>query len=192
MRRILLVALISTAAVSTAHPATGAELTSATISAVEVTATGTSGNRTATVEVVDGPVHLECPPPSHQFCLDPQEGNLAVVNIDFGTPMADIDRLCVAFRFQGDLVDPGEGIMISFDPLGSSGSSAFGFENVGSSPISEREVCLVGGVHPEVEAFLDGQETGYVFVTRSSIYAMKPGKGCGDGNHLHERRAGCI
>jgi hypothetical protein len=165
-------------------PAAAAEFSSATLLGVEVFATGAEGNRSASATVIDAPVHLACPPPFRHVCLEPSPGNVAVVNIDFGTPLVDVQQVCVVFYFVGDLIEPGEAVLITFEQ---SRNIAGGFGNGGNFPIAQRMSCQTD---PEVLAgFLDGHETGYVFVARD--FTSRLGLGCGDEKHVHERRGNC-
>jgi hypothetical protein len=100
----------------------------------------------------NAPVTLVCPAILPFVCVGPSPGNMAVVPIRISKKALPIERLCVTFRFEGDLLDPGEGILFTFslDPL----ASAFGLSNIGTVPQSERTVCLVAGFHDEELAML--------------------------------------
>jgi hypothetical protein len=166
-------------------PATAAEQASVTLTNVEMYATGASGTEVASVDVVGTPVHLVCPLRSKFVCLNPSTGNTATVNIDFGLPLVDVTQLCIVFHFADDLVDPGEEVLITFEH---SSSIANGIGNVGGSAVAQQTACITD---PRVLAgFLAGEETGYVFVSRSS--AARAGLGCGDDKHLHERGWDCV
>ncbi len=71
--------------------------------------------------------------------------------------------------------------------------------------MSERTVCLASGFHDEwLALFLDGEQTIHVFMAQGSATIsdvdvvatgvaanVKPGKGCGDKNHVHQRQGEC-
>jgi len=156
-----------------------------TLTNVEAFATDAGGTHVATVDVIDSPVHLVCPMPPKRVCLDPGPGNTATVRIEFGQPLHDVELLCLVFHFNGDLVEPGEEVLITFEQ---SASSASGFGNVGSDPIAERELCITDPV--VLAGFVDGHETGYVFSSRS--YVARPGQGCEDRNHVHVGIGDCV
>ncbi len=94
------------------------------------------------------------------------------------------------------------GFLIDVDP---DTSGAFGAENIDPAAVSERTVCLASGFHDEwLALFLDGEQTIHIFMTQGSATIsdvevvatgvaanVKPGKGCGDKNHVHQREGEC-
>jgi hypothetical protein len=73
-----------------------------------------------------------------------------------GTRFASIDSACFTFTFSGDLLDPGESLFID---LGGSAQTTFGFENVSSTSVTSRTVCIVSGFHDALLALLlDGKQ----------------------------------
>jgi hypothetical protein len=60
--------------------------------------------------------------------------------------------VCIEFQFEGDMLDPGEGLLID---LGSS-AGAFGATNVSLVPEASRRLCTAQT--EQLAAFLDGRE----------------------------------
>jgi hypothetical protein len=84
-------------------------------------------------------------------------GSPIAATVNFGKSFSSIESVCFNFHFQGDLLDPGD--ELAFGPFEGQNTSLFGFGN-NSSPLSDRGVCILGGVHAEVSFFLDGQPYG--------------------------------
>jgi hypothetical protein len=84
-------------------------------------------------------------------------GSPIAATVNFGTSFSSIDSICFNFHFQSDLLDLGEELF--FGPFEGQNTSQFGFFNNSTSPVSDRVVCILGGVHAEVSFFLDGQSS---------------------------------
>ena len=66
---------------------------------------------------------------------------------------ATASLVCIEFQFEGDMLDPGEGLLID---LGAS-AGAFGATNVSGAPEASRQLCTAQT--EQLAAFLDGRET---------------------------------
>lgn len=85
-------------------------------------------------------------------------GEPIIAEIDFGMTFASIDLVCFHFKFEGDLFEADETLIIT--PLNIWASmSGWGFIGAGA-PLAERSSCILfwNGYVPAVERFLDGQE----------------------------------
>jgi hypothetical protein len=71
--------------------------------------------------------------------------------------------VCIVFQFEGDLLDPGEGLLID---LGSS-AGAFGATNVSAVPEASRQLCTAQT--EQLAAFVDGRETVAVTMEWGSV-----------------------
>ena len=80
-------------------------------------------------------------------------GQPVLASVEFAAPFTAITRLCFRFTFQGDLLDPGEGLTIVPVSVG----IGPGFENVGSGPQDARTLCVLAP-DPTIPPFLDGTE----------------------------------
>jgi hypothetical protein len=74
--------------------------------------------------------------------------------------------VCIEFQFEGDMLDPGEGLLID---LGSS-AGAFGATNVSGVPEASRQLCTAQT--EQLAAFLDGRETVDVTMEWGSVTVM--------------------
>jgi hypothetical protein len=84
----------------------------------------------------------------------------------FPTKFASIETLCFNFTFEGDLLDPGDFLMIQ--NTGETGS--FGFLNVGLSPQSTRTICNITPFHDEtLGLYLDGKHTFTIVMESGSV-----------------------
>jgi hypothetical protein len=100
----------------------------------------------------DAPVTIECPATPPVFCLGPSPGNEAAVQVRIAKSALPIERMCFTIRFEGDLLDAGESVSIGFSP--DPFALGFGFENIGTEPISERTACIVAGLHDDLLAMV--------------------------------------
>ena len=86
-------------------------------------------------------------------------GHPILASVDFHSSFASIDAVCFGFTFQGDLLDPGDTLLIT--PLNLLPSlSGPGFLNGGTEPQSTRTLCLDNafGYESFTALFLDGSE----------------------------------
>jgi hypothetical protein len=85
-------------------------------------------------------------------------GDAALGKVNVHTKFSSVDRVCFTFTFEGDLLDPGETLLIS--PLNAVSSvSGPGFSNRGTSSEAERTLCLEAAFQPDlVSLFADGKE----------------------------------
>lgn len=76
---------------------------------------------------------------------------VVTANVNFNRAFESIEMVCFTPFFQNDL-DPGEAF--SIDPFPENfGTASFGWYNVGTSAVSSRRVCTMGG---EIQEYLDG------------------------------------
>jgi hypothetical protein len=102
---------------------------------------------------LQAPVALECPLTHPVYCFSPSPGNEAVVPIKFAKTALPIERICFTVRLEGDLLDIGETIFITFSP--DPFAQAFGQTNIDSpTPITEFTTCLAAGLHDDLLALL--------------------------------------
>lgn len=71
--------------------------------------------------------------------------------------------VCIEFQFEGDMLDPGEGLLID---LGSS-AGAFGATNVSPAPEASRQLCTAQT--EQLAAFIDGRESVAVTMEWGSV-----------------------
>lgn len=88
----------------------------------------------------------------------PIEAKIKVKDI---SPTASL--VCIEFQFEGDMLDPGEGLLID---LGSS-AGAFGATNVSAVPEASRQLCTAQT--EQLAAFVDGRETVAVTMEWGSV-----------------------
>lgn len=88
----------------------------------------------------------------------------------FPTKFVSIERLCFAFTFEGDLLDPGD--FLEYRHVGLP-MSAFGFLNVSDSPQSSRLSCLEEAAGPQhietIALYLDGKHTFTIEMESGSV-----------------------
>lgn len=78
----------------------------------------------------------------------PIEAKLKVKDIS-----ATATLVCIEFQFEGDMLDPGEGLLIDLGP----GAGAFGATNVSDVPEASRQLCTAQA--EQLAAFVDGRES---------------------------------
>jgi hypothetical protein len=110
-------------------------------------------------------ITLESGPPTPVTVDDP-----ASVRAEFPTTFDSIELLCFSITFEGDLLDTGEQVEITFrENVG-----AFGWVNPSDVPVSTQAACLARGLHDEIiDLFRDGQHAFQVemFITGSVTIA---------------------
>jgi hypothetical protein len=92
-------------------------------------------------------------------------GSPVLATVEFGFPFAVITRVCCRFTFQGDLLDPGEYMVI----IASSTDNGPGFENVFFTPQDARTVCVIQPDQAFIPAFLDGMEQMQLLMQNGSV-----------------------
>jgi hypothetical protein len=126
--------------------------------------------------IYDAKVKLQPKLPVTITSTDAVKGRLMVP----GARFASIDSVCFMFAFSGDLLDPGDGLLID---LGGSPQTTFGFQNVSDTSITTRTVCIVSGFHDDLLALLlDGRQrfeltTDNGSVTVSDLQVVITGQG---------------
>jgi Ca2+-binding RTX toxin-like protein len=84
--------------------------------------------------------------------------------VDFHTVFESIDQVCFRFSFDSaDPLDPGDHLTIAYDEF-----DGMGFENGGTSPVTQRMICTPAG-RPENVPFLDGSEDITVYMENGSV-----------------------
>ena len=86
-------------------------------------------------------------------------GDPALAKVNVHAKFSSVDRVCFDFTFVNDLLDPGEFLRITPLQLFPSLTGP-GFENVGSTPMAERTLCLDSAFgYSNVNAlFADGKD----------------------------------
>jgi hypothetical protein len=97
------------------------------------------------------------------FICDPaSRGNDAVVHVVVPHHFRSVTEVCVTLHFQGDLVDPGETVMLI---------NGGGFENGGTTSLAERASCRNVQDQPEdTRLFEDGHQMMSVWMEQGSAY----------------------
>lgn len=100
--------------------------------------------------------------------VDASTGTTVGLTADFGTEFESINRLTFTANFgSSDLLDTGEMYLFG-DFQSSSLNRAYGFVN-NFSAIDTRNTSLVGGMHQDVDLFLDGKEAFNFWMTSGSV-----------------------
>ncbi len=82
--------------------------------------------------------------------------------LNFRKQFSSVTLVCISFQFEGDLLDPGETLLVDFG-VGFAG----GFTNIGSTPLSELTTC---NAQPEnLATLLDGRQDLVIFMDPGSV-----------------------
>ena len=113
------------------------------------------------VEIKPGTNQMTCALPPNALC-DPSPGNNAVVRVVVPDELRPVHQVCFTFRFEGDLVEPGESLTFL---------NGTGFVNIGSTAIAQRTICLDCENQPDdTRLFRDGRQTMSVWMDHGSAY----------------------